>query len=92
MERFYANLLAARPGLSMPLPKAEALAEAKRWLRALHRDEIAELTANLSGGDARSKDAPRRKPAPPANSTPPSLDEEPSLRTPLLLVRVCARG
>jgi CHAT domain-containing protein/Tfp pilus assembly protein PilF len=75
MERFYANLLAARPGLSMPLPKAEALAEAKSWLRALHRDEIAELAANLSGGDSRSKDAPRRKPAPPANSTPPSLDE-----------------
>ena len=75
MERFYANLLAARPGMSMPLPKAEALAEAKSWLRALHRDEIAELAANLSGGDSRSKDAPRRKPAPPANSTPPSLDE-----------------
>jgi CHAT domain len=75
MERFYANLLAARPGLSMPLPKAEALAEAKSWLRALHRDEIAELAANLSGGDARSKDAPRRKPAPPANSAPPGLDE-----------------
>jgi CHAT domain-containing protein len=75
MERFYANLLAARPGLSAPLPKAEALAEAKSWLRALHRDEIAELAANLSGGDSRSKDAPRRKPAPPANSTPPSLDE-----------------
>jgi CHAT domain-containing protein/tetratricopeptide (TPR) repeat protein len=75
MERFYANLLAARPGLSMPLPKAEALAEAKSWLRALHRDEIAELAVNLFGGDARSKDAPRRKPALPANSTPPSLDE-----------------
>ena len=32
MQRFYANLLGVRPGLSQPLPKAEALAEARAWL------------------------------------------------------------
>src|SRR5262249_25818246 len=32
MQRFYADLLGARPGLSRPMPKAEALAEAKAWL------------------------------------------------------------
>jgi CHAT domain-containing protein len=35
MQRFYANLLGARPGRSQPMPKAEALAEAKAWLRGL---------------------------------------------------------
>ena len=32
MQRFYANLLGVRSGLSQPLPKADALAEAKAWL------------------------------------------------------------
>ena len=35
MTRFYQNLLGKRAGLSQPMPKAEALAEAKRWLREL---------------------------------------------------------
>src|SRR5262249_56784503 len=38
MQRFYANLLGRRAGLSRPLPKAEALDEAKRWLRGLTGD------------------------------------------------------
>jgi CHAT domain-containing protein len=33
MQRFYQNLLGSRAGLAQPLPKAEALAEAKAWLR-----------------------------------------------------------
>jgi CHAT domain-containing protein len=33
MQRFYANLLGQRPELNAPLPKAEALREAKAWLR-----------------------------------------------------------
>ncbi len=33
MTRFYQNLLGTRAGLKSPLPKAEALAEAKAWLR-----------------------------------------------------------
>ena len=32
MARFYRNLLGKREGLKAPMPKAEALAEAKRWL------------------------------------------------------------
>ena len=46
MVRFYQNLLGKRPGLSKPLPKAESLDEAKRWLRNLSLDEVlAELNA-----------------------------------------------
>ena len=37
MQRFYANLLGRRPGLTAPMPKAEALREAKAWLRGLRR-------------------------------------------------------
>jgi len=70
MQRFYANLLGARPRLAQPLPKAEALAEAKAWLRRLSRDEGAKLAASLSGGEARSKGAPKRQPAAPALNVP----------------------
>ncbi|HEV3119262.1 MAG TPA: CHAT domain-containing tetratricopeptide repeat protein, partial [Gemmataceae bacterium] len=35
MIRFYENVLGKRPGQSRPLPKAEALREAKEWLRNL---------------------------------------------------------
>jgi tetratricopeptide (TPR) repeat protein len=66
MQRFYANLLGHRPGQSAPLPKAEALAEAKGWLRELTRDQVAKLAASLSGGEARSKGAEKRKEAAPA--------------------------
>jgi CHAT domain-containing protein len=44
MQRFYQNLLGQRDGLSGPLPKAEALAEAKAWLRGLASEEVASLT------------------------------------------------
>jgi len=63
MQRFYANLLGRRPGLSGPLPKAEALREAKAWLRGLHRAEALAVTAELSGGIARGKGAKARQPA-----------------------------
>jgi hypothetical protein len=39
MNRFYANLLARREGRSKPLPKAEALDEAKGWLRNLTAEQ-----------------------------------------------------
>jgi CHAT domain-containing protein len=39
MQRLYQNVLGARPGLKGPLPKLEALAEAKQWLRELSRKE-----------------------------------------------------
>jgi hypothetical protein len=38
MMRFYSNLLGARVGLERALPKAVALAEAKRWLRTVPLD------------------------------------------------------
>jgi hypothetical protein len=70
MQRFYANLLGVRPGLSQPLPKAEALAEAKAWLRGLRREEVTTLAANLSGGEARAKGATKRKTEGPAPALP----------------------
>jgi CHAT domain-containing protein len=44
MQRFYANLLGKRDGLSQPMPKVEALDEAKQWLRSLTAEEVAGLT------------------------------------------------
>jgi CHAT domain-containing protein len=44
MTRFYENLLGRRAGLEGPLPKAEALREAKEWLRDLTVVKAAALT------------------------------------------------
>ncbi|HJT34339.1 MAG TPA: CHAT domain-containing protein [Pirellulales bacterium] len=55
MDRFYQNLLGKRAGLSQPLPKADALAEAKRWLRNLSLDDATKLTADLTNSVARGK-------------------------------------
>jgi CHAT domain-containing protein len=49
MARFYQNLLGKRPGLGGPLPKAQALREAKAWLRRLPAAEVARLRAQLPG-------------------------------------------
>ncbi len=62
MQRFYANLLGRRPGLTAPLPKAEALREAKAWLRGLSRAEVLAVIAELSGGIAHGKGAQARQP------------------------------
>jgi CHAT domain-containing protein/tetratricopeptide (TPR) repeat protein len=61
MQRFYANLLGQRPGLTKPLGKAEALVEAKRWLRELTAEEAVKQAAALTQGVARGKG---RKPLP----------------------------
>jgi len=53
MTRFYQNLLGKRPPLSKPMPKAEALQEAKRWLRSLTVDQIDGELAALQRGDVR---------------------------------------
>jgi CHAT domain-containing protein len=58
IQRFYANLLGRRAGLSGPMPKAEALREAKTWLRALRRSEVLALTVEQSGGIERGKGPP----------------------------------
>jgi CHAT domain-containing protein/tetratricopeptide (TPR) repeat protein len=53
MTRFYQNLLGRRGGLTGPLPKAEALDEAKRWLRELRADEVDGELAALERGPER---------------------------------------
>ena len=47
MTRFYQNLLGQRLGLGQPLPKADALDEAKRWLRDLTAAEAGTELAAL---------------------------------------------
>ena len=70
MQRFYANLLGRRPGLTSPMPKAEALREAKVWLRNLKLAEVLAVTAQISGGVERSKGANARPPADRAAAVP----------------------
>jgi CHAT domain-containing protein len=76
MQRFYANLLGRRPGLAGPMPKAEALREAKAWLRNLRRAEVLALTAELSGGVERSKGAKARPPSELAAAVPAGSDND----------------
>jgi CHAT domain-containing protein len=58
MERFYQNLLGKREGLKQAMPKAEALAEAKQWLRTRTRKEVLERLAALHEGVSRGKNRP----------------------------------
>ena len=76
MQRLYANLLGRRPGLSSPMPKAEALREAKAWLRGLKRADVLALTAALSGGVERSKGAKARTSAELAAPIPAGADDD----------------
>jgi CHAT domain-containing protein len=52
VTRFYQNLLGKRPGLYKPLPRAQALSEAKAWLRGLSLQEALRTIATVSGGTA----------------------------------------
>jgi tetratricopeptide (TPR) repeat protein len=61
MERFYQNLLGKRSDLKGPLGKAEALAEAKGWLRKLPRGEVLKQAESIGAGVER---APGVKPLP----------------------------
>jgi CHAT domain len=76
MQRFYANMLGRRPGQNDPMPKAEALREAKAWLRGLRRADVLALTAELSGGVERGKDAIARQPAKPGALAPAGGDDD----------------
>jgi CHAT domain-containing protein len=76
MLRFYANLLGRRAGLTAAMPKAEALREAKTWLRGLSRAEVLALSAELSGGVERGKDAKARKPAELTTAVPSAGDDD----------------
>jgi CHAT domain-containing protein len=60
MQRFYANLLGRRPGLTAPMSKAEALKEAKSWLRGLRRSEVLAAATAVSAGIERGKGAKAR--------------------------------
>jgi hypothetical protein len=77
MTRFYQNLLGKRAGAAKPMPKAEALQEAKQWLRSLTVDQVDGELAALERGEVRplvrEKGAPARKeePAPKSSSTKP---------------------
>jgi CHAT domain-containing protein len=61
MQRFCANLLGRRAGLTGAIPKAEALREARTWLRGLRRSEVQALTAEQSGGIERGKGTKARE-------------------------------
>jgi tetratricopeptide (TPR) repeat protein len=50
MVRFYENLLGKRKDLKAALGRAEALAEAKKWLQTLPRKQVEDLASRLSGG------------------------------------------
>jgi tetratricopeptide (TPR) repeat protein len=76
MERFYANLLGRRPGLGGAMPKAEALREAKSWLRGLRRSEVLAMAAEQSGGVERGIKAKALKPGGQAAEVPGVGDED----------------
>jgi CHAT domain-containing protein len=76
MARFYANLLGRRPELKKPMPKCEALHEAKTWLRDLRRAEALAVTAKLSDSVERGKAAKGRLPAPFAAVIPAGSDHD----------------
>jgi tetratricopeptide (TPR) repeat protein len=76
MTRFYENLLGKRPDLAKPLPKAEALCEAKRWLRQLPPAECQRLARTLGPGYPRSAPVKIHKPLvrPGEQDRPPYAD------------------
>jgi CHAT domain-containing protein len=70
MVRFYQDLLGQRDGLKAPLPKAEALREAKQWLRAMPRAEAEALAGRLAKGSVRATEEPKGPAAPPVPVLP----------------------
>ncbi len=76
MQRFYANLLGRRSGLAGAMPKADALREAKTWLRGLRRVDALSITAERSGGVGRGKGAKARSPAEITDAVPNGGDND----------------
>ncbi len=64
MARFYQNLLGKHAPLTKPMPKAEALGEAKKWLRSLTVDQVNTEWAALEHGDLRPPASGIGAPAP----------------------------
>jgi CHAT domain-containing protein/tetratricopeptide (TPR) repeat protein len=79
MTRFYRNMLGKRAGLTAPMPKAEALAEAKRWLREATSEEVGEAIRSLPRGEIVHRDDL----APPPSARP---YEDPRHWAPFILV------
>ena len=59
MLRFYENVLGKRPGLKAGLGRAEALEEARVWLRNLSQADAQQLAAGLTGGVLRGTERPQ---------------------------------
>jgi CHAT domain-containing protein len=76
MARFYANLLGRRPELKKPMPKSDALNEAKNWLRNLGRADALAMTAELSASVERGKGANGRVPPTFSAATPAGSDND----------------
>jgi CHAT domain-containing protein/tetratricopeptide (TPR) repeat protein len=76
MTRFYENQMGRRPGLKEPMPKAQALTEAKAWLRSLKAEEAEQVSGGLIRGldtdSARGtkRAQPAKQPGAPAPSQP----------------------
>jgi hypothetical protein len=62
MRRFYENLLGMREGLKAPMPKAEALHEAKVWLRNLKAEEVEKQLRDLDKSAPGQTRSPPKKP------------------------------
>ncbi|HZW33072.1 MAG TPA: CHAT domain-containing protein, partial [Isosphaeraceae bacterium] len=90
MTRFYQNLLGARAGLSSPLGKAAALAEAKAWLRGLDAAQAAGLAAAWVGverGTKTTRPQPARPARPPGSAPAPARPfEEPTYWAAFILI------
>jgi CHAT domain-containing protein/tetratricopeptide (TPR) repeat protein len=64
MVRFYQNLLGKREGLKKPMAKAEALEEARQWLRRLPQKEATALIESLPRGKLVVKPKARKEARP----------------------------
>jgi CHAT domain-containing protein len=72
MTRFYENLLGTPDNPQARLSKAEALAEAKRWLRGLSVEEVRQLSQDLPARGTRGRFAPAKPGTEPA--APPRFE------------------
>ena len=69
MTRFYQNWLGKRPGLDRPLSKADALREAKAWLRHLSGSEVDRELESIARGGLRPRSS-RAGGGPPLRPSP----------------------
>jgi CHAT domain-containing protein/tetratricopeptide (TPR) repeat protein len=90
MARFFENLLGKRSDLSKPMPKAEALAEAKHWLRSLTEAEVGPALEALDRGSVRPLvTAEGSKPATPSRPSGPRPFAHPYYWAAFILIGGC---